>query len=94
MESEQPDTLNRYRRLMNELLIAREAEGGDLAQEVESAYVARLDELWWQLTEREQQIYEAELASAQAPPIRSEPKLVDCLVKVGERVAPRKAEAA
>ena len=58
--------LDRYRKLMNELLIVREADGGTLPDEVESSYVERLDELWWTLSESEQKEYEAELAGAGA----------------------------
>ena len=85
------DVLVRYRRLLNELLILREAEGGDLPVEIESAYVERLDDLWWQLSEQEQATYEEELASAVVPASKAELGLVDCVVRVGERAAPRKA---
>lgn len=55
--------LEMYRKLMNELLFVREAEGGELTEEVESAYVEKLDELWWRLSEAEQRQYESELAA-------------------------------
>jgi hypothetical protein len=83
--------LNRYRGLMNELLILREFECGDLPVEIESAYVERLDELWWGLSEKEQAEYEAELANATTPPGPKELALVDCVVNVSSRSAPRKA---
>lgn len=86
--------LNRYRILMNELMFAREAEGGDLGMEVEAAYVARLDELWWQLSEEEQQAYEIELAKGEVPSIENHPNLVDRIVEKGDCVGPRKVEAA
>ena len=47
-------TLDSYRSLMNELLILRETEGGELPEELESSYVERLDFLWWKLSEAEQ----------------------------------------
>ena len=71
--------LDSYRRLMNELLILREAEGGDLPVEVESAYVERLDDLWW------------ELAKAAPPAGPEELALVDCEVDKGSHSTPRKA---
>jgi len=83
--------LDRYRRLMNELLFVRESEGGELPMEVESAYVERLDELWWQLSEQEQAAYEAELANLVPPASAEELNLIDCEVKEGERAGPRKA---
>lgn len=57
-------TLDSYRSLMNELFILREAEGGELPEELESSYVERLDVLWGKLSEAERNEYEAELAAA------------------------------
>lgn len=85
------DLLERYRTLMNELLFAREAEGGDLPEEQESIYVERLDALWWQLSETEQAAYEAELVALSCLSSPEELNLVDCSVSEGERAAPRKA---
>ncbi|HEY6556969.1 MAG TPA: hypothetical protein VI072_06835 [Polyangiaceae bacterium] len=85
------DHLDRYRRLMNELLIFREAEGGELPVEVESAYVERLDDLWWQLSEEEQAAYEIELTNALPPGSPDDLELVDCEVNEGEHAGPRKA---
>jgi len=84
MSTAETDFLGRYRQLMNELLIVREAEGGDLPIEVESAYVERLDV-------EQQAAYEAELASAPAPASDEELHLFDCEVNEGDRVLPRKA---
>jgi hypothetical protein len=83
--------LDSYRKLINELLILREAEGGDLPVEVESAYVERLDDLWWQLSEDDQAEYEAELAKATPPTGPEELDLVDCEVDKGSHSTPRKA---
>jgi hypothetical protein len=83
--------LDSYRRLMNELLILREAEGGDLPVEVESAYVERLDDLWWKLSEEDQAEYEAELAKATPPAGPEELALVDCEVDKGSHSTPRRA---
>jgi len=91
MSTAETDFLGRYRQLMNELWIVREAEGGDLPIEVESAYVERLDALWWQLSVEQQAAYEAELASAPAPASDEELHLFDCEVNEGDRVLPRKA---
>jgi hypothetical protein len=85
------DLLDRYRQLMNELLFVREAEGGDLPVEVESAHVERLDDLWWQLSAQEQTTFEAELASKPPPASTAELGLVDCEVDEGSHGAPRKA---
>jgi hypothetical protein len=81
--------LEQYRRLMNELLIEREKEGGELLVEVESAYVERLDYLWGQLSDEEQTTCEAELANAPAPAGPEDLDLVDCDVERG--AAPRRA---
>jgi hypothetical protein len=83
--------LDAYRQLMNELLIVRETECGSLPVEVESAYVERLDDLWWRLSEQEQTGYEAELASAAAPTGPEQLDLVDCDVQEGSRSTPRRA---
>lgn len=82
--------LDQYRSLMNELLILREAEGGELPDDLESSYVARLDDLWWKLTEAEQDEFEAEFADAtglSGPEILS---LVDREVDKGGKTTPRK----
>lgn len=83
--------LDEYRTLMNELLILREGEGGDLPDEIESSYVDRLDRLWWVLSEAEQAEYEAELAAAAAPAGPAKLDLVDCAVDPGATTGPRKA---
>lgn len=84
-------TLDNYRSLMNELLILRETEGGELPAELESSYVERLDALWWKLSEAEQDEYEAELAGADAPVGPEALNLVDCEVDQGSTTTPRKA---
>lgn len=84
------NVLDQYRVLMNELLIVRAAEGGELPIEVESVYVERLDDLWWRLSEDEQATYEAELANAPQLASPDELSLVDCEVDRGEHVSPRK----
>jgi len=83
--------LDRYRSLMNELLILREAEGGELPDELESSYVERLDELWWKLSEAEQDEYEAELASSEGLSGPETLDLVDCEVDQGGNATPRRA---
>lgn len=83
--------LDEYRAMMNELLFARELEGGELPEERESWYVERLDVLWWRLSTSEQEAYERELEE-QGP--RSSPvtlDLVDCEVGDGDSAPPRKA---
>lgn len=87
------EVLDQYRRLMNELLIVREAEGGELPIEIESAYVERLDDLWWQLSVEEQAAYEKELASESSPPSQESLRLVDCEVSQGEQTSPRRKAA-
>jgi hypothetical protein len=81
--------LDGYCRLMNELLLLREAEGGELPVEVESSYVQRLDDLWWRLSEQEQELYESELADTLTGP--DDLHLIDCEVDQGSNTAPRKA---
>ncbi len=83
--------LNCYRKLMIELLILREAEGGELPDELESSYVARLDDLWWSLSEAEQEEYEAELAGSVSLAGPEYLRLVDCEVDEGGSTGPRKA---
>jgi hypothetical protein len=83
--------LDKYRKLMNELLILREAEGGELPDELESSYVERLDKLWWSLSQAEQGEYEAELAHASPLTGPEDLQLVDCEVDEGGSTAPRKA---
>ena len=78
------DTLGEYRKLMNELLFLRESEGGALPTEVESSYVERLDKLWHQLSEAEQEQYETE--GKEAPKTLG---LVDRVVAIGDMVVPR-----
>jgi hypothetical protein len=56
--------LNDYQYLMNELSKLRKASGGNLSVELESLYVEQLDDLWWRLSEKEQQAYEEELANS------------------------------
>ncbi len=86
-----PTLLDEYRRLMNELLVLREAEGGELPEELESSYVERLDAVWWRLSDSEQATYEAELASWDSPTGPETLDLVDCEVDAGGCTAPRKA---
>ncbi len=83
--------LDQYRRLMNELLIQREAEGGELSEHLESSYVERLDTLWWKLSEAEQKEYEAQLVSSDAPVGPETLSLVDREVGQGSTTAPREA---
>jgi hypothetical protein len=49
-----------YDELIDELLAARVAAGGALSAESESAFVERLDDLWWQMTDDEQHAWNAE----------------------------------
>lgn len=83
--------LDAYRALMSEVLILREAEGGGLPLEIESAYAERLDDLWWRLSEEEQSEYEAELARAAVLSGPADLELVDCDVAEGSQTTPRKA---
>lgn len=83
--------LDQYRRLMTQLLIMREAEGGALPIEVEASYVERLDQLWWNLSESEQAAYESELSDTAAPSGPETLDLFDCEVVEGSTSAPRKA---
>lgn len=80
-----------YRRLFNELLIFRAAEGGELPVDIESSYVARLDKLWWRLSVEEQDAFESELASGHTLTGPESLGLVDCEVREGGHGAPRRA---
>lgn len=80
-----------YSKLMNELLLLRETEGGTLSDEIESTYVERLDALWWQLSEEEQNAYERELALSDSPQSPESLSFVDCEVPLGTKTHPRRA---
>lgn len=84
------ESLNQYRALLTQLLLDREAAGGELPDEEESMYVERLDRLWWQLSSAEQDIIDQDLAD---PPKASETplNLIDCVVSEGSSDVPRKA---
>lgn len=86
------EDLNRlYRAKVTELLFLREYEGGTLPAEVESAFVAQLEDLWWRLSEREQREFEDDL---KALPTSTGPErldFVDSPVQPGQAVLPRKA---
>jgi hypothetical protein len=49
-----------FRELMQQLLAAREAAGGELPQEQESVFVGKLDDIWWKLSEDERVLIERE----------------------------------
>ena len=85
------DPLSEYRTLLTELLFEREAAGGELPEEEESSYVARLDAIWWRLTPDEQTQMDEELARSPAQTVREEPSLVDCEVSEGSGGVPRRA---
>lgn len=78
---------------MSELLITRESEGGELPVEVESAYVERLNDLWYRLSKEEQTAYEAELSRGTTLATDEDLKLIDCPVTQGEHAAPRREAA-
>jgi hypothetical protein len=52
--------MNKYIELMEELLRKRE-EAGDLPEEVEADYAQRLDDIYWKLTNSEQDFLEKKL---------------------------------
>lgn len=77
--------LGDYLDLMNELLFRRAIE--DLPEAVESTYVERLDLLWANLSEMEQQEVECELDRCPAaPPFHME----DVVVELGGTTFPRR----
>lgn len=53
--SPEDSPLDQYRNVMSRLLTLREAAGGELPDKIEALYMGRLDELWWQLSEAEQE---------------------------------------
>ena len=73
--------------LMTELLLERELAGGKLSLEVESDYVARLDALWWKLTDEQQDALEAEINRTPGAPLSL--GLQDVEVSPGCRHIPR-----
>lgn len=83
--------LDEYRKLMNELLLLREAEGGELPVEVESRYVEHLDDLWWRLSDDQQELYERELEDTAALTGPENLNLIDCEVAQGAKTVPRQA---
>lgn len=82
---------NQYRQKMTELLLLREFDGGILPLEVESAFVEQLDDLWWQLTDAQQEALEYELKSSLTLVAPERLDLVDRSVPTGGNEAPRKA---
>jgi len=54
---------------MTELLLERELAGGELSPEKESDYVARLDALWWKLTDEQQVVLEEEISQIPGAPL-------------------------
>jgi len=48
-----------YDSLLEELQAARVAAGGTLPDESESAFAERLDDLWWQMSDEEQDAWNA-----------------------------------
>lgn len=60
------ETFDRYRALLMQLLLDREAAGGELSEEDEARYVERLDELWWKLSPSDQEQIEREGCSGRA----------------------------
>lgn len=83
----------RYRELLNRLLLERELAGGALPDEDESDYVAQLDLYWWEMTPEEQERIERELAEDITPDAPLELGQTDQEVGIGQRVPPRKAAA-
>jgi hypothetical protein len=49
--------LEKYRELLDKLLDARKAAGGVLSIELESEFVSQLEDLWWSLSESEQETF-------------------------------------
>lgn len=69
------------------LLLERELAGGALDQDIESERVAELDDLWWQMTDKEQE--QAEVEIAKTPDAPKELHLVDVNVILGCSELPR-----
>jgi hypothetical protein len=68
--------VERYRALLTQLLVEREAAGGELSEEAESRLVPLLDEVWWQLSSSEQDQLERELKQVTVH-VREASELVD-----------------
>jgi hypothetical protein len=83
----------RYRELLNRLLLERELAGGALPDDDESEYVAQLDHYWWEMTPEEQAQIEQELAEDIPPDAPHELGQMDQEVGIGQQVPPRKAAA-
>lgn len=79
--------MSEFQQKLDYLLLEREIVGGVLSQEHESERVADLDQLWWQLTEEEQVLVEAEVGRTPSAP-RSL-NLTDRIVFVGCTLCPR-----
>ena len=54
MAEEKRTTVEQYKRLFEELQQARTKAGGELPQDEESNFVSRLSDIWWTLTNEEQ----------------------------------------
>jgi len=81
---------DRYRELMNELLLQRELAGGDLPEEDEARFAAVLDVWWRAMTDEQQTAIEREFTSGGTP---SAPPILGFVDEAApaSHVAPRRA---
>jgi hypothetical protein len=73
MSSRSDVCIYQYFELLQKLLDAREAAGGELSQEKESEFVVKLDEIWRLLSAQEQDFVEEELKSGKWLPLQANP---------------------
>lgn len=80
------EALDKYITIAERLLLRRELEG-PLSQDVEAKETEPLDDLWWAMTEEEQN--EVESHFKRVPDAPESLELVDVEVKIGESKMPR-----
>lgn len=80
------ETVDKFIAIAERLLLRRELEG-PLSQDVEAKETAPLDDLWWAMTEEEQNKIEEHFRKIPEAPESLE--LVDVEVKIGESKMPR-----
>lgn len=81
----------RYGELLIQLLLFREAAGGELPPEDEARMVSELDRCWREMSEEERQESELGFAGRPVPPAPDSLHEEDLVVPDGSRIGPRRA---
>ncbi len=83
------EAARKYRQVLEEFLLARALEDG-LSDQQEAEFAVRLDKLWWELSQAEQDAIEREIAARRPPSAPIDLGEEDVAVVVGSRDFPRK----